>query len=304
VAGIERSGHGETTLEPLALGTFAAGEQSLSAGAHGAAAVGRAEEAGTGFTVHLEVFEGPFDLLLSLIARHKLDVTLVALSQVTDDFLASLRRAGWQESLERTSEFLVVAATLLDLKVARLLPSRQEDEEDIALLEARDLLFARLLQYRAFREVADILAERWEREAGRYPRQVGVDPALAGVLPDVVVGVAPEEFAAIAAAALRPRPAPVVDVEHIHMSPVSVEDQAAVLRVRLRRALSLTFRALRADCQSMAEVIARFLALLDLYREDLVAFDQLAPFAELLVRWTGGPDETAGATGRASASTG
>ncbi len=240
-----------------------------------------------GFEVRLDVFEGPFDLLLGLIAKHKLDVTEVALSKVTDDFIAYIRgRPEWD--LGQATEFLVVAATLVDLKAARLLPSGEiEDEEDLALLEARDLLFARLLQYRAYKEVAGIFAGRMAEARRRYPRAVSLEPRLANLLPEVLIGLGPAEFAALAARALAPRPVPTVGIEHIHAPQVSVREQAALLVDRLRDAGSTTFRALTRDGGSTLVVVARFLALLELFREGVVAFEQVSPLGELHIRWTG-----------------
>jgi segregation and condensation protein A len=254
-------------------------------------AVATDEAAAGAFHVHLEVFEGPFDLLLSLIARKQLDVTLVALAQVTDEFLAHIRGHG--SDWDQASSFLVIAATLLDLKVARLLPTAEvEDEEDLALLEARDLLFARLLQYRAFKQLAAIFAERLAAEGGRHPRQVPMEPAFAQLLPEVLLGVDPRQFAAIAARAMTPRPAPIVELGHLHAPKVSVREQAVVLAARLRSAGAATFRALAADAGTTLVVVARFLALLELYREGAVSFDQVTPLGELHVRWVGGDDAT------------
>jgi segregation and condensation protein A len=238
------------------------------------------------FQVSVQGFEGPFDLLLSLIAKHKLDVTELALSKVTDDFISHLRGADWD--LGQATEFLVVAATLLDLKAARLLPSAEvEDEEDLALLEARDLLFARLLQYRAYKKIADILATRMATEGRRYPRSVALEPHFAGLLPEVLIGIGPEQFAALAARALAAKPVPTVSIEHIHAPAVSVREQAALVVQRLRRAGTATFRGLTADADSTLVVVARFLALLELFREGVLAFDQVDPLGELTVRWTG-----------------
>ncbi|MGH8826364.1 MAG: segregation and condensation protein A [Jiangellaceae bacterium] len=238
------------------------------------------------FEVHLEVFEGPFDLLLSLIAKHKLDVTEVALSQVTDEFIGYIKAAEWD--LDEASEFLVIAATLLDLKAARLLPSGEvEDEDDLALLEARDLLFARLLQYKAYKEVASIFAARMAEESLRVPRTVGLEERYASLLPEVVVGLGPNQLAALAAKALAPKPEPTVGLTHLHQTRVSVREQAAVVVERLRRSGAVTFRALSADCPSTLHVVARFLALLELYRERVVSFEQLAALGELTVRWIG-----------------
>jgi segregation and condensation protein A len=239
-----------------------------------------------GFEVHLAVFEGPFDLLLGLISKHKLDITEVALSQVTDEFIAYIRaRAdGWD--LDQASYFLLVAATLLDLKAARLLPSGEvEDEEDLALLEARDLLFARLLQYRAYKEVAAVFAGRMSVQGRRYPRRVPMEPQFAGLLPEVLLGLGPGEFAAIAARTLAPRPAPVVSTEHLHAPQTTVREQVAILTGRLARLRRATFRRLAADCAGTYEIVARFLALLDLHRDGSVSFDQVAPLGELYVTW-------------------
>ncbi len=241
-----------------------------------------------GFHVHLAVYEGPFDLLLGLIAKHQLDVTEVALSQVTDEFLSFLNGRGSEWDLGQATEFLVVAATLLDLKAARLLPSADvEDEEDLALLEARDLLFARLLQYRAYKEAALVLAARMALESKRFPRAVGLEERYAGLLPEVLLGLGPVEFAALAQRVMTPRPTPVVMLDHLHTSRVSVRDQAAWLVERLRRVRVSTFRALTADCTDTLTVVARFLGLLELYRDSAVSFDQIDALGELHVRWIG-----------------
>ncbi|MCT2587612.1 segregation and condensation protein A [Actinophytocola gossypii] len=246
------------------------------------------------FTVRLSNFEGPFDLLLQLISQHELDVTEVALHQVTDDFIAHLRQAGENWNLDETTEFLVVAATLLDLKAARLLPTGDvEDEDDLALLEARDLLFARLLQYRAYKQVAALFAELEAGALRRYPRSVALEDRFSSLLPEVMLGVSAQRFAEIAAAVFRPKPPPTVSIDHLHMGKVSVREHAAVLRVRLASAGGATFAELVADCEHSIEVVARFLALLDLYKEDVVLFQQEEALAELHVRWTGGSIEDA-----------
>jgi segregation and condensation protein A len=251
-----------------------------------------ADDAGSGvvsgFHVRLPVFEGPFDLLLGLIAKHKLDVTEVALGIVTDEFIAYIRSEGDDWDLEQTTHFLVIAATLLDLKTARLLPSADvEDEEDLALLEARDLLFARLLQYRAYKTVAADLARMIAEASKSHPRVVGLDPQYASLLPEVLIGVGVDGFAALAAKALAPKATPEVSLSHVHAPPVSVKEQAALLVERLRRSRTASFRGLVGDAPDTMTVIARFLALLELFREGAVAFDQVQPLAELTVRWTG-----------------
>ena len=245
------------------------------------------------FSVRLEEFEGPFDLLLGLIAKHQLDVTTLALSKVTDDFLAHIRALGSSWDLGQATEFLVVAATLLDLKAARLLPSASvEDEEDLALLEARDLLFARLLQYKAYKQAAAQLAALMAGESRRSPRSVSMEPRFAGLLPEVLLGLGPDQFAALAARAMAPRPVPEVAVDHVHGGTVSVREQTALLRERLRRTGGGSFRSLTADCAGTLEVVARFLGLLELYREGLVSFEQVEALGDLHVRWTGGEEES------------
>lgn len=248
------------------------------------------------FEVRLSNFEGPFDLLLTLISKHQLDVTEVALSQVTDEFIAYIRALGSSWDLGQATEFLVVAATLLDLKAARLLPSAEvEDEEDLALLEARDLLFARLLQYRAYKQAAAHLHDREREQSRRFPRAVALEPRFAELMPELLLTISPEQLARIAADALRPKPPPVVSIAHVHAPRVSVREHAMILRERLARTGRSTFRALTHDCEHTVEIVARFLALLELYREGAVAFDQVAALGELWVRWTGavGPEEPA-----------
>jgi segregation and condensation protein A len=245
------------------------------------------------FEVRLDNFEGPFDLLLSLISKHELDITEVSLHQVTDECVA-LVKAGAKDGawdLEQTSSFLLVAATLLDLKSARLLPQGEiEDEDDLALLEARDLLFARLLQYRAFKEVAGFLEQRLAGESLRHPRAVGLEERYAGPLPEGLIGIGLETFAELAAKALEPKPELEVSLQHIHAPAVSVREQAELVVDRLRRTGTMTFRALCGDSPDMMTTVARFLALLELFRENAVAFDQVSPLRELTVRWTGGDD--------------
>jgi len=244
-----------------------------------------------GFSVHLTNFDGPFDLLLQLISRHKMDVTEVSLSMVTDEFISFIRALeasgqGWE--LDQATEFLVVAATLLDLKAARLLPSGDvEDEEDLALLEARDLLFARLLQYRAFKEIAATFNERIIAADRAFPRVVALDPALAVLLPEVLIGVGAQRFAAIAERVLTPKVAPVVAVQHLHMALVSVAEESRMVVEALRHSKSLSFRSLISDADSTLVVVARFLALLDLYRQGVLRFDQVVALGELQISWTG-----------------
>ena len=243
------------------------------------------------FSVHLANFDGPFDLLLQLISRHKLDITEISLSLVTDEFIAFIRALelsgeGWR--LDQATEFLVVAATLLDLKAARLLPSGEvEDEEDLALLEARDLLFARLLQYRAFKEIAATFGDRITLQDKAFPRVVALDAALSALLPEVLIGVGAERFAAIADRVLTPKTPALVSVEHLHMPLVSVAEESKGVVESLRRSKTLSFRSLIADASSTLVVVARFLSLLDLYRQGVLRFDQVAALGELQISWVG-----------------
>ena len=244
--------------------------------------------ASAAFTLRLDNFEGPFDLLLQLISRHKLDVTEVALSRVTDEFIAHIRAMGDAWDLDQTSSFVVVAATLLDLKAARLLPQGEvEDAEDLALLEARDLLFARLLQYRAFKVVSGLMGERLEAQALRHARPGGLEDAFARLLPEVEIPVEPDQLAWLAARALQPKDEPTVSLAHLHAPAVSVREQADIIVGRLRGAGTVTFRSLVADAGERLVVVARFLALLELARERAVTFEQLTPLGELTIRWTG-----------------
>ena len=247
------------------------------------------ESAPTGFSVNLSNFEGPFDLLLGLISKHKLDITEVALSTVTNEFIAYIKKRGGD--LEQTTQFLVVASTLLDLKTARLLPQAEvEDEEDLALLEARDLLFARLMQYRAFKLVAAVMQEKMAAEQSRFPRAVGLEPRFADLLPEVLISIGPEDLAQLAAAAFTPKVQPVLSLTHLHAPQVSVREQAHLLVDRLRRETTMTFRALTADAPDTVTKVARFLAVLELFREGVISFDQATPLGDLHIRWTGTND--------------
>jgi segregation and condensation protein A len=248
-----------------------------------------------GFELHLDNFEGPFDLLLSLIAKHKLDITEVSLSQVTDDFIAFVKVGGKAWDLEQTTSFLLVASTLLDLKAARLLPQGDvEDEEDLALLEARDLLFARLLQYKAFKHAAGWISERLVDEAESFPRQAGLEAHFAALLPELVFKTTPEMLAQLALTALAPKeeaPPAEVGVAHLHGGAVSVREQAGILALMLQENRTLSFTELTADADSHLVVVARFLALLEMYRERVVSFSQNAPLDTLQVTWSETADD-------------
>ncbi|OFE14518.1 chromosome segregation protein ScpA [Humibacillus sp. DSM 29435] len=246
---------------------------------------------GAPFEVHLDVFSGPFDLLLGLISKHKLDITEIALAKVTDEFIAHIKAAqaiddDWD--LGQASEFLLVAATLLDLKAARLLPGAgPQDDEDLALIEARDLLFARLLQYRAYKLIAKTFADRMVTAGRLTPRRVGLEPQFATLLPELVIAVTPDQFAMIAARAMTPRVPPTVGLDHLHAPQVSVREQATIIVDRLRSRGHASFRSLVADAESTLVIVARFLAVLELFKESAIAFEQAEALGELDIRWTG-----------------
>lgn len=273
------AGPGTATAHPEAVGEDAVAENAAAESASGRDAVGE-------FRVSLDVFEGPFDLLLQLITRHELDITEVALAQVTDEFLATVARLDTAADLDRASEFIVVAATLLDMKLVSLLPQGEYvDAEDVAVLEARDLLFARLLQYRAYKLAATWLHEHLAAEAERHARAVPLEARLRERVPDLVWTHTLAEFAAIAAAVFAPRPEPTVGLDHLHTPRVSIRQQARILADRLRAEGEATFTALVADADSHAVVVARFLALLELYRRVAVDLHQQAPLGELRAVW-------------------
>jgi segregation and condensation protein A len=239
------------------------------------------------FNVKLNQFEGPFDLLLSLIAKHELEVTALALHIVTDDFLQYIKNQGSQWDLDEATEFLVIAATLLDLKTARLLPSGEvEDEEDIARLEARDLLFARLMQYKAFKDVSIWLNDQLSIESKRFARSVSLEPQFANLLPEVLLGLGPNELARLAAKAMEVKTIPSISLSHLHAPAVSVREQAGIIVERLRRVGATTFRSLISGVE-VPVVVARFLAVLELFRESQITLEQESPLADLYIRWVG-----------------
>ena len=290
------TGHAEPFIEPAeptrAPDSPAMTPPSSDAGLTPGGVLRRAE--GQPFEVHLEVFQGPFELLLGLISKHKLDITEIALAEVTSEFMALIRAhqaSDTEWDLSQASEFLLVAATLLDIKSAHLLPQlHPQDEEDLALIEARDLLFARLLQYRAFKQVAGTFAERIATAGRMTARQAGLDPHFAALLPELVMGITPEQLAIIAARAITPKVVPTVGLDHLHAPAVNVREQAALIVERLRQSRSCSFRSLVADADSTLVIVARFLALLELFHESVLVFDQSEALGELMVQWTGQDD--------------
>jgi segregation and condensation protein A len=242
------------------------------------------------YVVKTEVFEGPFDLLLHLIARQRVDLWQVSLSRITEDYLAEIRRMR-ELDLEVATEFLVVAATLLELKAARLLPAPDANPDEIeAVLEERDLLFARLLQYRAYKQVAGLFGARLAEQAAYHPRRVGAEDLLRRIVPELLVGVTPEELARLAAAALTPVPPPDVTTTHIPPPRLSVAEAVIDLARRLHDQGMSTFEDLVGRQAVPIEIVIGLLAVLELYKRSLVELDQASTFADITVRWTGGDE--------------
>ncbi|MEY4453262.1 MAG: hypothetical protein RIT51_940, partial [Actinomycetota bacterium] len=240
----------------------------------------------SGFAVSLSNFEGPFDLLLSLISKHEMDITEVSLSKVTDEFIAYLKQLDDDEELEQASEFLVIAATLLDLKIAGLLPKGEVvDAEDVALLEARDLLFARLLQYRAFKEIASWFNTALGLEQTRVARDVRIEERFRNQKPELIWTLTPLELAKLAQETMTPREIPSVGLTHLHASRVSIREQATAVVSMLRSKGTVTFFELIREVKDRAVVVARFLAVLELYRLAAVSFEQQTPLGDLSLTW-------------------
>jgi segregation and condensation protein A len=238
------------------------------------------------FEVSQAAFSGPFELLLSLIARKKLDITELALAEVADDFIVYLREAGFD--LDVATEFLVVAATLLDLKAMRLLPLevRDDDDDDFALLEERDILFARLMQYRAYKRAAELLSGLELLETRYTARDVSLEARFVEVLPEVVLDLTPEALRDLADQARRAKPPPpLVEVDHVHAPRVDVKAHSRVVVERLQTLGTATFAVLCVGCVETIEIVARFLALLELGREGRVSFEQPVALGELTVQW-------------------
>lgn len=243
-------------------------------------------DASDDFRVDLDIFQGPFEVLLQLITRRELDITEVALSEITDEFIAYVAQIDSGEDLNRATEFIVVAATLLDMKLVSLLPQGDYvDAEDVAILEARDLLFARLLQYRAYKEAGLWFTERFGTEETRHPRAVPLEPKFRERIPELVWTTSLDDFAALATLALTPRTIPTVGLDHLHAPLVSIREQASILVARLRGGTPMTFRELVADAEGKGVLVARFLAILELYRRAAVELVQETPLGELTVTW-------------------
>ena len=239
------------------------------------------------FQLSLGNFDGPFDLLLTLIGRHELDITEISLARVTAEFIEHVRALEGRAEIESASEFLVVAATLIDLKLASLLPAGEAvDGEDIALLEARDLLFARLLQYRAFKQVSAWFENALSIESNRLPAVPQSEDSLFPERPELIWETELGSFAVIAEAALRPREIPSVGLTHLHASKVSIREQSSILITRLRSERKVAFRLLLSTADRPT-FVARFLAVLELYRRSAIKFEQSQAFTDFQVEWIG-----------------
>jgi segregation and condensation protein A len=241
---------------------------------------------GSGFSLNIGNFEGPFDLLLSLISKHQLDVISISLSEVTKDFIAYVRTLEEADQLDEASEFLVVAATLLDLKIAELLPKGEVvDPEDVALLEARDLLFARLLQYRAFKDISAWFLNAISLESRRVFRSVRLEERFRQQQPELIWTVSLQDFARLAEETMAPREIPMVGLTHLYAPRISIREQAAEVVAMLRSAKTLTFRELISSIRDRAVLVARFLSILELYRLGAVSFEQNESLGPLQITW-------------------
>jgi len=237
------------------------------------------------YQVHLEVFEGPFDLLLQLIAKRKLDITEVDLADITSDFLASLGDLA-DLDLETATRFLVIAATLIELKAARLLPRDERDELEDLLGETRDLLYARLLEYRAFRQLADLVATRLEQHAIYLGRDAPLDAPWRSLVPDAPLDLSVDDLARMAALATRPRPEPVVEFGHIRRTFISIQDAATSVLDRLGAPGGSSVFSRLITGRTRGDAVVFFLALLELYKLGHLELEQPDHHADLTVSRT------------------
>ncbi|WP_311777637.1 segregation and condensation protein A [Trueperella abortisuis] len=241
-----------------------------------------------GFAVDLDVFSGPFEVLLSLISRKKLDVTEVALAEVTDEFLDFVR--VHEADLSQMSQFVVIAATLLDMKAARLLPHEEVEEEDVEILSARDLLFAKLLQYKAYKDVAADLAATLAVQSLSHARDVPMEERFRALLPEVELRIGVEDLALLAARALTRMPEEVT-FDHLHDPLVPVETQVDYLRQTLVVGERVSFTELCRPAHSVTTVVSRFLAVLEMLRGGEVDVEQNGPLATLFITRTATPKD-------------
>jgi len=278
-----------------------AGSRSETEGSSAEAEISTEESATSGFRVNLEVYSGPFDALLGMIANNKLELTEVSLSSITEEFLTYVRGLDFTKNMDEASAFLDIASILVEAKSVAILPSgedNQYDEQSLEALRERDLLFARLLQYRAYKQAAGDFQARIAANAGRFPHPAAMDEGIAAMLPELVWTLTPLELAQLAAQVIANAPASEVSIHQLHVPLVDLRAQSLVVRDRLIAALeskgdqSMSFSELTRDCTSRIEVVARFMAVLVFFKQGVLQYQQDGPFAELHLRWVSGVDET------------
>ena len=278
-----------------------AGSRSEAEGNYAEAEISTEESATSGFQVNLEVYSGPFDALLGMIANNKLELTEVSLSSITEEFLTYVRGLDFTKNMDEASAFLDIASILVEAKSVAILPGSedsQHDEQSLEALRERDLLFARLLQYRAYKQAAGDFRARIAANAGRFPHPAAMDEGIAAMLPELVWTLTPLELAQLAAQVIANAPASEVSIHQLHVPLVDLRAQSLVVRDRLIAALefkgdqSMSFSELTRDCTSRIEVVARFMAVLVFFKQGVLQYQQDGPFAELHLRWVSGVDET------------
>lgn len=278
-----------------------AGSRSEAEGNSAEAEISTEESATSGFQVNLEVYSGPFDALLGMIANNKLELTEVSLSSITEEFLTYVRGLDFTKNMDEASAFLDIASILVEAKSVAILPGgedNQYDEQSLEALRERDLLFARLLQYRAYKQAAGDFRARIAANAGRFPHPAAMDEGVAAMLPELVWTLTPLELAQLAAQVIANAPASEVSIHQLHVPLVDLRAQSLVVRDRLIAALefkgdqSMSFSELTRDCTSRIEVVARFMAVLVFFKQGVLQYQQDGPFAELHLRWVSGVDET------------
>ena len=278
-----------------------AGSRSEAEGSSAEAEISTEESATSGFRVNLEVYSGPFDALLGMIANNKLELTEVSLSSITEEFLTYVRGLDFTKNMDEASAFLDIASILVEAKSVAILPGgedNQYDEQSLEALRERDLLFARLLQYRAYKQAAGDFRARIAANSGRFPHPAAMDEGVAAMLPELVWTLTPLELAQLAAQVIANAPASEVSIHQLHVPLVDLRAQSLVVRDRLIAALeskgdqSMSFSELTRDCTSRIEVVARFMAVLVFFKQGVLQYQQDGPFAELHLRWVSGVDET------------
>ena len=280
-----------------------AGSRSEAEGSSAEAEISTEESATSGFQVNLEVYSGPFDALLGMIANNKLELTEVSLSSITEEFLTYVRGLDFTKNMDEASAFLDIASILVEAKSVAILPGgedSQHDEQSLEVLRERDLLFARLLQYRAYKQAAGDFRARIAANSGRFPHPAAMDEGVAAMLPELVWTLTPLELAQLAAQVIANAPASEVSIHQLHVPLVDLRAQSLVVRDRLIAALeskgdqSISFSELTRDCTSRIEVVARFMAVLVFFKQGVLQYQQDGPFAELHLRWVPSVDETMG----------